>query len=56
MNDFTYTEHEIIWLLMEQTNVRKKIYQTYQVGSGCTASDLFSRSAQIEFWLELQLT
>jgi hypothetical protein len=37
---------EIIKLVMEETDVRKKLYQ---VGSSCNASDLYSRSAQIEF-------
>jgi hypothetical protein len=38
---FTYTELEIIQLMMEQTNIRKKLYQDDQVGSGCNASDLY---------------
>jgi hypothetical protein len=46
---FTYTELEIIQLVMEETDVRKKLYQTNQVGSDCNASDLYSRRGQIEF-------
>jgi hypothetical protein len=33
-------ELEIIQLAMEEIDVRKKLYQNNQVGSGCNASDL----------------